>query len=329
MDDATNPGHGDGSHSEAGPEGNDLSAILMDVRAWRQEADDAHAKQLREVDDEVARLREAIENLQRELTALSGFRDELATRRRTVAREQSQRAHERIFDVLGRQSTALEERAFAAAEAELNRMAKIEETIRSSEKGTLFSEYEKFAANLPSLAALPASYRDVLTSHHQAQGEQLRAWVYELDAGPAQIEAEPLKLDIVYTVDQVEGEPELVSIVVPVDETVYSNWRDRTEDIQLSLAARVVQALYETAHALGMARSHAMYGGHRGLLAVELEFPRGHDKDLSGLIQASLDAILSSAPELNAARITARAAMVPVDFLLPPAETAEEIDDVD
>jgi hypothetical protein len=328
MDDATNPGADDAlPHGEQAA--HDLGSILRHVRTWRREADEAHAKQLHEVDDEILRLREAIENLQRELTALSSFRDDLANKRRSLAREQSQRAHERIFEVLGRQSTALEERATLATEAEASRAALIQERINASDKAAAIAEYKKFEADLPALDALPASYRDVLKAHHQAQGEQLRAFIQQLDPGLSQLDAPPLALDVVYTVDQIEGEPELVSIVMPIDETVHSAWRDRPEDLQLVVAARVVQAVYETAHALGLSRSHAMYGGHRGLLAVELEFPRGHEQDLAGLVQASIDQVLSTAPELAAAKITARAALVPVDFLLPPAETSEETDDVE
>jgi hypothetical protein len=82
--------------------------VLQHVGAWRTEADNHHQLQLDEVDDEVGRLKTAIEDLQRQLTALADFRAELIDKHERLDAEQAQRAHEGIFERLHTDADALE-----------------------------------------------------------------------------------------------------------------------------------------------------------------------------------------------------------------------------
>jgi hypothetical protein len=313
---------------DAPPPVQSVAAVLGKVRAWRDQSADEHKRQLLEVDGEIVKIKQAVEELQRQLTALDGFREELASQRAELEREHAQRAHDEMFRLLQKQAKALASRATDAQNAAKTRESVIEACIQQSDMGKVLEEHAQFRSGLPQLQQLPASYRDALVAHHTAQAGRIKTFVQQADPGPPQLDAPELCLDVIYTVDAVEDEPALISIVMPIVEAAHTEWRDRDEDLQLQMAARVVQAVYTAAHELGMTRSHAMYGGHRGLLAVELELGGDHGTSLGPRLERALTDILGQAPELGLVSVTPRVQHVPVDYLLPPSASTEENDDV-
>jgi hypothetical protein len=295
-----------------------MSDVLKHVGTWRTEADNHHQLQLDEVDDEVGRLKTAIEDLQRQLTALADFRAELIEKHERLDAEQAQRAHEGIFERLHADADALEQRAEMAREAAPARAKAITERIAASDRSAQLEEYRQFRTTADQLQSLPASYRDAILAHHKAQEASLAAFAAQVDPGPTSLEAPPVEIDLVFTVDTSDDQPDLVSVVLPVRELVYARWEEHRDDLQLLTAARVVEGLYRAAHALGSTRAHAMYGGHRGLLAVELELAPPRSADAARRVGEAIEAVFAAAPEMGAAKIVVHATQVRTDYLLPP-----------
>lgn len=303
-----------------------LDGALTAVRQWRTEADGQHRLQIDEIDGEVERLRIAIADLQRQIDALADVRSRIMDKRRELDREEGQRSRDAVFSTLKAQADALAARAAVAAEGNTERWAKVDAELAEPKLAALAEEVAQFQSTRDQLAAIPASYRGVLLAHHEAQVAQLREAVRALDPGPTQLPLAPLELTVAYTVDAAEGQPELVSLILPVREEIYAQWGNHGDDLRLLTAARVVQGLYEACCSIGLVTNQAMHGGHEGLLAVEMEVGGDHGQDTAGLIAVSINHVLAGAPELQAAGVRLRALQLPTDYLLP-ADDAEEGDD--
>ena len=126
-----------------------------------------------------------------------------------------------------------------------------------------------------------------------------------------------LEIDLVYGVDAPEGTPELLICVLPISDGAFTEWADRPEDLATLLGARVVQGIYETTRQTGPRGAQAVCGGHQGLLAIEVDL-EGAKGDVARALADNLTAVLSSAPELAAAKVRVHPRRVDVDFLLPP-----------
>ena len=126
-----------------------------------------------------------------------------------------------------------------------------------------------------------------------------------------------------FSVDREEDQPELVSVVLPVSETVHATWQERTNDVQLEIASYVVGALYAVAKQRGAENAQVAAGGHEGLLALELELPSSSRDDLESLVASQIQRALEQAHETAQARVGVGATVVPVDYLLPPPEIAD------
>jgi hypothetical protein len=67
-----------------------------------------------------------------------------------------------------------------------------------------------------------------------------------------------------------------------------------------------------------------MFGGHQGLMAIEVDVSASDDR-LVERVQEALDQAFTGSAELVAAQLRARATMVRVDHLLPPDEPDAEV----
>ncbi len=301
-----------------------LEAALEGVAAWRQEAEVRQARELSEVDEELEKLRAAIADYQRRIESLDRFRSTLRGKNARVDQEEVVRSYEAIFSVLRAQSSALAARADVVAAAEAVQVAGMIPTLRASESAPLLTEYEQFRASEHSLNELPPSYRKVLRHHHGKVVERLRAVVEALEDEAVSVDADGMAVELAFTIDSPEDAPDLLILVLPVSDTVHTEWQQRNDDLQTWLAARAMQGVYEAAHALGVPSVQAMYGGHQGLLALEVELPVTGDADVRAVIEDKLAHALGSAPELAGARLEVAVRHVPVDFLLPPEVELEE-----
>jgi hypothetical protein len=316
---------GTGSARTPAVEPRSAAQALATVASWREQENARHQRELQEVDEELARLAAAIEDLQRQLTALGDFRTELVTREQELEAEEHRRAHEGLFEALGKQAEDVSIRARLAARADQSRNEAIEEALNDSEVADAWKEYQEYNTNKEAIAALPASYRTAIALHHESTAARLAEAVRTADPGPTKLDEPGLALDVLFTiVPGGEEESGLASVVVPVREVVWSDWHDRPNDLQLQVAARVAQALYEAAHALGHITAHSMQGGHRGMLAIELDLASISVDEAREKIEQHLASVTTDSSELVAAGITLNPTHVPVTFLLPPEEEAAD-----
>jgi len=304
-----------------------VADALGEVSSWRSESEAGHRKKIDEAEQEIESLKAAVANLQQQLEALDKYRDGLVADTDQFAADEVAKSYEAIFSTLAEQSKGAVARAAQVAESERARADALSEALGSSEVAPLLAEYEQFKSTVePTLAALPDSYRSVILEHHQKIEVRLREHLASVASGPVEVDAEPLDLDVVVAVDAPEGAAELLMMVLPVDEAVHANWVEREDDLQTRLAARAVQGLYTACHAMGMDGVQAMFGGHQGLLAVELEVPEVDADELQAKLDQALGDCLSQAPELVEAKVGAKACYVSVDHLLPP-EDDDEMDE--
>lgn len=301
---------------------------LEEVAQWRAGAQTQQQTELAEVDKEVENLQQAVNNLQQQLQALARFREELIQKAGVIDQEETQRSYEAIFGALTQQSALLTERAKLVAEADAAQQAALSEYLKeNSEIAALLTEYEQFKSTVePTLGALPDSYRSVIEAHHATVVARLREHVGAAGSSPAELEAEALDVEVVYAIDAPDGQAELLMLVLPVEDAVHTAWFDREDDLQLRLAARVVQGLYTACHAQGLAGVQAMSGGHQGLLALEMELPEGITQEaMAQSLSEAFTGALEGVAELQAARVNVRVLPVSVDHLLPPEEAQTEV----
>lgn len=297
---------------------------LESVSRWRIDTEARHKAELEEVDQEVQSLEQSIQNLQQQLEALQKFRGELVERSTRIDEEETQRTYAAIFGALGHQVEDLQARAAKVAEAEAAGAAALADAMKDSATAPLLKEYEQFKTQIePTLSSLPESYRSVILQHHEGVVAKLREHLAQAGTAPVQVEGDPVSVDLVFAVDAPEGAVELVMLVLPVQEETYTGWHARGEDLQTWFAARVVQALYQAAATLGQPAAQAMFGGHQGLLAIEMEIGGGNPEEVAETLEAAFAAAVA-APELQAAGVTVQPRRVSVDHLLPPEEDEDD-----
>lgn len=303
-----------------------VGAALEALARWREQEEAENEKNMVEVDGELSNLRQTLQQLKEQIEALVRYRQRLATRRGLLAAETVARGHEEIFAALTEQQATLAERARLVHAAVVQQAASLQKILEEPQVASLLDEYRTFRQKKDQLLDLPGSYRDAILGHHERVVDRLKAIVEKIDGRPAEVDAPPLTLDAIVTVDPPEGPAELAILLLPVTEETHSRWSHRNDDLQTWVAARVVQGLYEAARELQLSNPLAVYGGHRGLLAIELDLTEAPpDADLVAVMNRHIDRILRSAPELVAAKVQMRAQRVPVDTLLPPdEETVEE-----
>lgn len=299
-----------------------VASALEGVTAWRVEQESRVQSELVDVESQLEKLRAEIEGLEEKCASLEEFRANLADAG-TVG-EAVSRSYTGLFEALATQSAALRDRAAQAFAAEATRRTEVFQALDDSNLAPLISEYRQFKEQVaPSLSALPESYREAIVKHHEGISDRIRSHLAKELGTPGAIDAEPIALDVVFGIDAPEGAPELLICVLPVPDEAFTAWADRDEDLCTLVGARVVQGLYETVKQTGPQGAQAVCGGHQGLLAVEMEVDGAPD-DLERALTDTLNAVLSAAPELAAAKIAVTAHRVDFDFLLPPDLDEEE-----
>jgi hypothetical protein len=294
-----------------------VAEALAVVQQWRAESTARQEAELQEVDQEIASLQSAVENLQQQLHALQSFKTELAAKTSELDTDAAQREYRAIFATLQSQANALGERGTAVVAAQKARLDDLPARLAASDAAADVAEYEQFKANVePTLKHLPDSYRDALLEVHQKKVAKVRRHVEAALSGPVEVTGEEVAVDVVYAIDAPEGTPELIIVVVPVADDVHTNWVNRSEGVQMWVAARVAQALYQAAHEVGFVQAQALSGGHLDLLAVEMELV-GADTKIGDALRKHL-ANLGNSPELTAAKVKVSAQELPIDTLLPP-----------
>jgi hypothetical protein len=300
-----------------------LASALDEVSSWRSEAEQKTRTELAEVDQEIESLQTAMQNLQQQLDALRRFREEVARRDDRLTEEQTGRTYNAIFAALGSQAAALAARAELVAAAYQTRNKALEDALANPETAALMAEYKQFKSLVePTLAAMPESYRKVMLEHHEKQAEQLQEIIDRQNQTVVTVDGPQVDADVVFAVDSPSGAPEVLMLVLPVPDTVQTDWQKRPEDLHTWIAARVVQGVYTACEASGVATPRAMYGGHQGLLAIEVEI-NGSKSDIGDRVRDAVNAAVQGAQELSGAQVRVEARPVQVDHLLPPEDAQE------
>lgn len=295
-----------------------VAAALEGVAAWAAEQEQRKAAEIVEVDGQIAALREEIAAMGEKLASLETLKGQVEAREATA--DQTSKAYQAIFTTLRAQADVLQKRADAVRKKEKERLDAVIAALPTSPVADKVTEYEQFKTTVePTLTALPESYRDAMRAHHNGVvAEITRHLENELDA-PVTVDGDMLALDLVYGIDAPEGQPELLVCVLPMHDQALTAWAEREEDVLTLLGARVVQAVYETAKVHGPAGAQVVCGGHKSLLAVEVDL-LGAKPDFEAALPDNLHAVLASAPELASAKIRVKPKKVDLDFLLPEPE---------
>lgn len=300
-----------------------VADALEDAARWRADEDSRHKAQMVEVEQQLVELRQAIAGLQDKLDALVQFRDGLAEKASTSTGE-IQRAHDGLFAALEEQCDALEARTAELRRAEAKRLEMLETVLESSDLAGQLQEYRQFKATVePTLASMPESFRSVVLAHRDKVASALEARVAELMADPVHAQGEKLSLEVAYAVDAPDDQPELVVVVTPISASTHEGWRDREEDLQTRLAARVVQAVYEACHEVGLETVQVAGGGHRGLLAIEADVV-GAPARLAEVLGERLNKAFRGALELTAGKVQVTPRQVDADHVFGPMEEDDE-----
>lgn len=301
-----------------------VSSALEEVTHWKSETAQKSKNELGEVDQEVENLRTAINNLQQQIEALQRSREEIATRSDSLNEEEISRSYNAVFAALLDQAESVRIRAAEIAEGDAARARKLMEALKDPAIASKMTEYTQFKTTVePTLAALPESYRGVILQHHEGLAKQLKDLLGNIGGTPASYEGPGIAVDVVFAVDAPEGTPEVLMLVLPVQEQVHADWATRQEDAQTWLAARVVQAVYAACTSAGLANSRAAFGGHQGLLAVEVELG-GARGDVGQMVTDELIRAFVGSAELRDAKIEVRPRQLVVDHLLPPEDAEAE-----
>lgn len=308
------------SQDEAPP---NVADALAAVDRMREQALEQHRAQLTSLDEEMERLRSSIANLQAQLEAVEAHRAQA-----DAAFEDAGGGHEEayhlIFASLRRQASALAERNVAWTEAKRARDAKLADTLRDEGLEQALADYQATERNPQLLQSLPASYRDAAIAAHRANGERLKERLSDLFSVP-QVQAETLSVDVVLAVDGDE-EGGIVMLVTPVPEEVHAAWEGRDADLLTEVAGRIVQGLYTAIRGTSFEASQAAFGGHQGLIALEMEIPSSAVTGFADRLKATLEQTAGEAAALAGASVQLNYTIVEVDRLLPPDD--EEAEDV-
>lgn len=304
---------------------------LSDVARWRDEESARHQAKVagldRRIEDlagEVSQLESQLADARARLDAVRAERD--AEVEFTVSEaDEHRRSYDALFDALQEQAQELAGRAAVYAEAARARDAAMATAIDDPGLKKLVADYE---AGKQVLATIPEAYRAAVQDAHSRLEAQLKERLAAIKPAPIELEVDPVRIDVVVAVDAMDGVAGVVMAVLPVVDTVYTEWAEREDDVQTFVAARAMQAIYQVCQQLGLGAAQAMYGGHQGLLAVEVELGRGDPDQVAQALRDAVDQVLGDAPELTAAKVVAYAQPVDVDYLFPPDDgEGEEEDD--
>lgn len=306
-------------------DGSELRSVadaLAEVARWRADEEARHSTELAEVDQEVASLQTGIENLKQQLEALGRFRTELLGKVDTIDSTVAGRNYSAVFEALALQREQLGARAEELLQKERVRDAQLEQTLNEPDVRSLLTEYEQYRNTIePTLVTLPPTYRSAMEELGRKQKKELSNRLGGLGTEPIASDGPSIAVDVLIAVDAPDGQAEVLMLVMPVADSVHSQWSERDEDLQTRLAARVMQGVFSTAKNMGLAGNQGIFGGHKGQLAVEVELAGGAPAEIGEAFRNSVQQALDAAPEVQAGQITATARLIEVDYLLPPEDS--------
>ncbi len=303
-----------------------LLAALESVSSWREAQEEEAATQLAEVDAEEVRLTDAIADLQKQIDALDGLREQIRTRTANLDQKEILRSHRALMDSLQADRHLLEDRAAKLQEQSSADRSRAQTMLDDPELAEVVREYEGFAKLEEGLAKLPPSYRKAIEEHHGAVKRRLRPILELLEGAARPLDTHTEAISLVASVDPVEGPPQALALVLPVDSGLYYEWGERPDDLSSQLAYRVVAAASELARRVGAPDAPITFTSVDGNLTVQLWLG---DHEIDGDLRESATGLLdvtADAPDFGAAKIEVYALWLPPSVLSPP-ESDEDLED--
>ncbi len=199
---------------------------------------------LKDVTAEIARVEEALTNLQVQLVELesskSGIQGEIDN-----ATSKTASGNALLFELLSGRAVPMKERAAEMTAAQQEQEGRVAEALVDDVGSELVKTYNKFInETVPILDSLPESYRPMLLGAHDETITKLRAHVDKARGAKIKAKGAQVNIEIAYAVDAPDDLAELVTLIIPVDPTVQMEWNLRSEDLETWLAARCVQGIY-------------------------------------------------------------------------------------
>ncbi|MFT5587463.1 MAG: hypothetical protein ACI9VR_005073 [Cognaticolwellia sp.] len=302
-----------------------LLAALEAVSSWREAQEEEAATQLAEVDAEELRLLHAIADLTKQSGALEGIREQIKLRTANLDQKEILRSHRALMDSLQADRHLLEERAAKLQEQSANDRIRAQAMLEDPELAEVVREYEGFAKVEEGLSKLPPSYRKAIQEHHNTVKRRLRPVLELLEGAARPLDAHTEAISLVASVEPVEGPPQALALVLPVDSGLYYEWEERPDNLSSQLAYRVVAAASELARRLGAPDAPITFTSVDGNLTVQLWLA---DHEIEGDLREAATGLLdvtAEAPDFGAAKIEVYALWLPPSVLSPP-ESDEDLE---
>ena len=301
-----------------------VADALEDAERWRSDREARLKSESMDAEQQLADVKLRLSKLQDQLESLEALQTDLTTQQEKLDDEQVKRVQQGVFGALEEQRDALAERATQLTSAEDERLTMLEPVLAESDLADKLEEYRQFKSAVePTLESMPESYRGVVLGHHEGVVNVLRERVAEMLADPVHTDGATLPLEVVYALDAPEGNLELLVVVTPVAEEAFSDWYDRIESLEMRISSRLVQAIYEACHGAGFTEAEVMCGGHRGLLALEVDLT-GAPKGLEAALEKRFETVARGARELDAGKVEIAVRRVDADHLLAELEDEDD-----
>ncbi len=307
-----------------------LVEALEGVSQWRQEQQDAARSRLDEINAERLRLRADIEQLEREIETLGDLELKVQADLDALPDRVHARTRGAVDEGINADANVLAGRNQLYADALKAREDAVAEMVADPDTARLVEEYEQFQQIEPTLANLPAGYRDAIRAHHDSVQRRLEP-VFEATQAPLQpVDADRAAVTLVASLNPPEGSPEALALVLPVPFSVYEDWMERGEDLAAVLAYRIVAAVSAALAQVGVPDVAVQFAEYQGNLAVQVWFgddaPQG---DVREAVDAQLEALGEQASELRAARLELYTAWLDPRVVTGGDDYDEDDDDID
>lgn len=301
-----------------------LVQALAEVGRWRAAQEQAAQVRLGEVSAEQERLESDIAELQRQVAELGQLREAVRAELAALPTQEVDRTREAVEAGLDAEAEALVDLEAAYADALKAREDRVAALLAEPEMSRLVEEYEQFQGVQPTLANLPAGYRDAILAHHDSVQRRLAPVLEALRAPLAVRSGEPVAVTVVASLNPGKDGPEALALILPVTFEVYEDWADRSEDLCAVLAYRVVGALGGALRAVGVPDAAVQYADYRGLLAIQVWFgaeaPQG---DVREAVNRAVERVVEESTELRAVGVELYTAWLDPRVITGDADEAE------
>ena len=247
-----------------------LVEALADLRSWRAEAEHEIGRNLEEIQREDKRLRDRVQEIERQLVALESMRAEVRERADALDGEEASRSHELMVSSLADDKRLLATRSSALEHARREVRAEAEALLADPELAETVAEYERYTELEAGLASLPESYRHAIVAHHEQVKRRLAPVFEKAAAKDVVVNLPGVSVGIVACLESTDGQPESLTLVLPVDRELYTDWAERGDELGTVLALRMVELATKLVAALGADAAPLTYRELGDCLTIEI-----------------------------------------------------------